>query len=182
MYHHVRSTYSSPQMVADIYRTVRTCNACTKNRVKLRKRTHPLRLFPAQCPPESLSIDILGPPTKTKKGRRFLLLITDRFMKRTQVIPLRRIDACTVTVAFVEARIFKDGPPKTLISDNGKQFAAKFFQAVCSLLGLFNIFTSTYHQQTNGQVERRNRTILAMLRNYFNEHQDDWDRYATAFT
>ena len=41
---------------------------------------------------------------------------------------------------------------------------------------------STYHPQTNGQVERYIRTILAMLRNYVNEHQDDWDRYATALT
>ena len=41
---------------------------------------------------------------------------------------------------------------------------------------------STYHPQTNGQVERYNRTILAMLRNYVNEHQDDWDRCATALT
>ena len=35
MCHHVRSTYYWPQMVADIYRTVRTCKACAKNRVKL---------------------------------------------------------------------------------------------------------------------------------------------------
>ena len=173
MYHHVISTYYWPKMAADTYRTVQTCNACARNRVKLRKRTHPLRLFPAQRPLESLSIDILGPLTKTKKGHRFLLVITDRFTKLTQVIPLRRIDAYTVAVAFVEAWIFKYGPPKTLISDNGKQFAAKFFQAVCSLLGLSNIFTSTYHPQTNGQVERYNRTMLAMLRNNVNEHQDD---------
>ena len=99
-----------------------------------------------------------------------------------QVIPLRRIDTYTVAVAFVEAWILKYGPPKTLISDNGKQFAAKFFQAVCSLPGLSNIFTFTYHPQTNGQVERYNRTIIAMLRNYVNEQQDDLDRYATALT
>ena len=65
MYHHVRSTYYWPQMATDIYRTVQICNACARNRVKLRKRTHPLRLFPAQRPLESLSIDILGPLTKT---------------------------------------------------------------------------------------------------------------------
>ena len=182
MCHHVGSTYYWPQMAADIYQSVRTCNACAKNRVKLRKRTHPLRLFPAQRPLESLSIDILGPLTKTKKGHRFLLVITDRFTKLTQVIPVRRIDAYTVAVAFVEACIFKYGPPKTLTSDNGKQFAANFLQAVCSLLGLSNIFTSTYHPQTNGQVERYNRAILAMLRNYVNEHQHDWDRNATALT
>ena len=150
--------------------------------MKLRKRTHPLRLFPAQRPLESLSIDILGPLTKTKKGHRFLLVITDRFTKLTQVISLKRIDAYTVAVTFVEAWIFKYGPPKTLISDNSKQFAAKFFQPVCSLLGLSNIFTSTSNPQTNEQVKRYNRTILVMLRNYVNEHQDDWDRYAKALT
>ena len=153
MYRHLSTTYYWPQMAADVYKTVRTCNACAKNRVKLRERTHPLRLFPARSPLEALSIDILGPLTKTKKGYRFLLVVTDRFTKLTQVIPLRRIDAYTVTVAFVEHWIFKYGPSKTLISDNGKQFATKFFQAVCSLLGLSNIFTSTVHPQTNGQVE-----------------------------
>ena len=181
MYRHLRATYYWPQMAADVYKNVRTCNACAKNRVKLRKRTHPLRLSPARSPLEALSIVILGPLTKTKKGCRFLLVVADRFTK-TQVIPLRRIDAYTVAVAFVEHWIFKYRPPKTLISDNGKQFAAKFFQAVCSLLGLSNIFTSTYHPQTNGQVEGYNRAILAMHRNYVKEHQDDWDRYATALT
>ena len=169
-------------MAADIYRTVRTCNACAKNRMKLRKSTHSVRLFPAQRPLESLSIDILGPFTKTKKGHRFLHVITGRFTKLTQVIPLRRIDAYTVAVAFVGAWIFEYGPPKTLFSDNGMQFAAKFFQAACSLLGLSNIFMSTYHPQTNGEVESYNLTVLAMLRNYINEHQDDWDRYVTALT
>ena len=75
MYHHVRSTYYWPQMAADIYRTVRTCNGGAKNRVKLRKRTHPLRLFPAQRPLESLSIDILGPLTKRRKGTGFYSLL-----------------------------------------------------------------------------------------------------------
>ena len=182
MYHHVRSAYYWPQTAADIYQTVRTCNTCAKNRVKLRKRTRPLRLYPSQRPLERLSIDVLGPLTKTKKGLRFLLVITDCFTKLTQVIPLRRIDKYTVAVAFVEAWIFKYGPPKTVISDNGKQFAAKFFQAVCSLLGLSNIITSMYYLRTNGQVERYNRTIIAMLRSYVNEHQNDWDRYATPLT
>ena len=96
MYRHLRGTYYWPQMAADFYKTVRMCNACAKNRVKLRKRTHTLRLFPARSPLEALSIDIHGPLTKTKKGYRFLLVFTDRFTKLTQVIPLRRIDSYTV--------------------------------------------------------------------------------------
>ena len=66
--------------------------------------------------------------------------------------------------------------------DNGKQLAAKFFQAVCELLGISNVFTSTYHPQKNGQVERYNRTVLAILRNNVNEHQNDWDEIASVLT
>ena len=153
---HTRKTYYWPQMAANIYKKIRNYTICAKNRVKLRKRRHPLRIFPATRPVESLAIDILGPLTKTKKSHRFLLMMSYRVFKLTHVVPLRRIDAYTVAVAFVEAWVFKYGPPKTLISDNGKQFAEKFFQAVCSLLGISSIFTSTYHPQTNGQVERYN--------------------------
>ena len=53
---------------------------------------------------------------------------------------------------------------------------------MCELLEISNIFTSTYHPQTNGQVERYNRKILAMLRNYVNEHQNDWDEFASVLT
>ena len=169
-------------MAADIYATVRNCTTCARNRVKLRKRTNPLKLFPASEPLKDLCIEILGSLTKTKSGNRFLVVTTDRFTKLTQVAALKRIDAYHVARAFTESWVFKYGPPKTLISDNGKQFASKFFQNVCSLLGVTNIFTSTYHPQTNGQVERYNRTILAMLRNYVGEQQDDWDQYVSALT
>ena len=87
-----------------------------------------------------------------------------------------------MAIAFVEHWVFKYGPPKTLLSDNGSNFASKLFQRMCSYIGVANMYTSTYHPQTNGQVERYNRTILAMLRNYVNEHQDDWDEYVTALT
>ena len=34
MYRHLRATYYWPQMAAGVYQTLRTCNACAKNRVK----------------------------------------------------------------------------------------------------------------------------------------------------
>ena len=76
----------------------------------------------------------------------------------------------------------KYGVPRSLLSDTGPQFNAKFFQSVFRVLGITSLYTSAYHPQTNGQVERYNRTIASMLRNYVNEHQDDWDVYVGSLT
>ena len=103
--------------------------------------------------------------------------MTDRFTKLTQVVPIKKISAQHVAIAFVEHWVFKYGPLKTLQSDNGSNFASKLFQRMCSYIGVANMYTSTYHPQINVQVERYNRKILAILRNYVNEHQDDWDEY-----
>ena len=86
MYYHVRRTYYWPYMAADIFATVRNCTTCAKNRLKLRKRTNPLKLFPATKPLASLCIDIFGPLTKSKKGNVFLLVTTYRFTKLTRVV------------------------------------------------------------------------------------------------
>jgi transposase InsO family protein len=73
-------------------------------------------------------------------------------------------------------------PPASSLTDNSPQFTAKFFQAVCAELGIKKVFTIAYHPQTNGQVERYNRTILASLREYVAQRQDDWDDNTSAVT
>ena len=133
-------------------------------------------------PLEEVAIDLLGPLPKSDNGKRHLLVISCRFSKLTQLVPLRTITAYHVAVAFCTHWVFKYGPPRTLLSDNGPQFASRLFQSVCLELGTRNIFTSTYHPQTNGQVERFNRTFLSMVRNYVNDNQTDWDRYAGALS
>ena len=45
--------------------------------------------------------------------------------------------------------------------------------AVCKLLGIEQTRTSSYHPQGNGQVERFNRTLEAMLAKVVSDHQRD---------
>ena len=49
-------------------------------------------------------------------------------------------------------------------------------------MSIKNNFTTTYHPQSNGQVERYNRTILAARRTYVSDHPRDWDLYTDALT
>jgi Integrase core domain/Chromo (CHRromatin Organisation MOdifier) domain len=127
-------------------------------------------------------MDILGPLPRTKHGNRFLLVIADRYTKVTRTVPLRTVTALSVARAFVDQWVYVYGPPVSLLTDNGPQFTAKFFQAACAELGISKLFTTAYHPQTNGQVERYNRTILAALRAYVAKRQDDWDDYTSAVT
>jgi hypothetical protein len=125
---------------------------------------------------------ILGPLPKSKHGNCFLLVITDRYSKVTQTAPFRAITALSVARAFCEQWVYVYGAPVTLLTDNGPQLTAKFFQAVCAELGVKKVFTTAYRPQTNGQVEIYNRTILAALRGYVSRRQDDWDEFTAALT
>jgi hypothetical protein len=112
----------------------------------------------------------------------FLLVITDRFSKLTRTVPLRIISAFVVAKAFCEHWVFVYGPPRYALTDNGAKFSAKFLLAVCRELGVSKVFATAYHPQTNGQVERYNRTIINSLRGYVSERQNDWDEFSSALT
>jgi transposase InsO family protein len=169
-------------MYKDVEETFRHCTVGAKNRVTERNRTSLLKLFPANGPLEFVAMDILGPLPKTENGNRFLLVISDRLSKLTRTVPLRSITALAVAKAFCDAWVFSYGPPRYQLTDNGTQFNEKCFLAVCRELGIAKIFTTAYHPQTNGQVERLNRTIINSLRRYVERRQGDWDEYTAAIT
>jgi transposase InsO family protein len=150
----IRRTYFWPNMAENVLETVRQCDACARNRIIVSRRTNPLDRFRANAPSESVAMDILGPLPKTRHGKRFLLVIADRYSKITRTVPLRVTTALAVAQAFCDHWVFVHGPQVSSITDNGPQLTAKFFQAACAELGTKKTFTTAYHPQTNGQVER----------------------------
>ena len=104
-------------------------------------------------------MDLLGPLPKTAHGNRHVLVMTDRFTKLIRSIPLRTTTASVVANAFLDNFVYVYGAPLHVLTDNGTQFATKFFDAMCALLGVRH-YQTTYHPQTNGQNERFNRTLV----------------------
>jgi Integrase zinc binding domain len=66
MFLSLRRAYFWPGMAADVYETVKRCDACARNRINERRKTNPLKLFPAKGPLESVAMDILGPSTQVQ--------------------------------------------------------------------------------------------------------------------
>jgi len=106
----------------------------------------------------------------------------DRFSKMTRVISLQRIDAESIAAALFDHWVAAYGPPATVLPDSGPQFRSTFFPGVCSILGITNLYSTTYHPQTNVQVERYNQTIVGQLRTYVEDHQDRWDNLVSMLT
>ena len=64
-----------------------------------------------------------------------------------------------------------------MYSDRGPQFAACAMRALYKWLGIESGFTTAYHPQGNGQVERTNKEVEQFLRLFVNKRQSDWVSY-----
>ena len=53
---------------------------------------------------------------------------------------------------------------KTLQSDNGGEYTSKEFEAFCKDVGIKRELTTPYDSQRNGVAERKNRTIMEVVK------------------
>ena len=99
----------------------------------------------------------------------------DYFTKWTELIPVINHTAETITYELVTKVFSRIGIPQSLHSDQGRDFLSKLFSEVCRLFGIQKTQTSPWRPQSDGLVERLNRTMGSMLRQYVNDSQTDWD-------
>ena len=109
-------------------------------------------------------------------GYNAILIVVCRLAKMWHFTPWR--DTCTVEhLADLYARnIFHlHGLPKTVVSDRGTQFIAKFWKGLCKILKIEALLSIPYHPETDRQTERMNVILEQYLRVYINYLQDDWE-------
>ena len=109
----------------------------------------------------------------TRGGHKHVLVMCDRFTKLTRAILLLDATALTVSSAFIDTWVAAYGIPDSVLTDNGPQFASVHYQGILGLLGIASNHTFPYHPQTNGQLERDNRTLVRQLRCYIAQNQKE---------
>ncbi|KAG5889245.1 hypothetical protein JTB14_006381 [Gonioctena quinquepunctata] len=62
-----------------------------------------------------------------------------------------------------------------------QKFRINLFQEICLLLNIRKTRTTALHPQSDGMVERMNRTINPHLSKVVSDHQRDWDQYLHLF-
>jgi hypothetical protein len=57
----------------------------------------------------------------------------------------------------------------------GKNFESTVMAEVCKIFGIKKTRTTPLYPQSDGMVERMNRTLLNSLSAFVSDHQRDWD-------
>ncbi|GJX07062.1 reverse transcriptase domain-containing protein [Tanacetum coccineum] len=100
-------------------------------------------------------IDIAGPFPEGPGKVKFLIVAIDYFTKWIEAKPVATITG-------------------EIVSDNGKQFRDNPFKDWCEKLCIRQCFASVKHPQTNGLVERANRSLGEGIKARLDKRSKDW--------
>ncbi|CAK8673655.1 unnamed protein product [Clavelina lepadiformis] len=129
---------------------------------------------------QRVEIDVVGPLPMTSSGFQYILVACDLFTKYVRAWPMRSQTAKTTADVLFHRWFTVHGVPDVIHSDRGGNFESEVFKELLRLMGCSKTRTTSYHPQGNGGVERNNKTIITMLRNYVQEDQRSWDQALSA--
>ena len=124
-----------------------------------------------------MAVDLVGPLPESEKGNCYIMVVGDYFSRWMEAIPIHNQEASTVAGKLVDEVFLHFSAPKQLHSDQGRQFESQLLSEVCKLLHVQKTRTTSYHPQSDGLVERFNRTMLAMLATCAKDNPLDWESY-----
>ena len=171
----VKERFFWPGYEQDVKDAVQQCDRCQRRNHPIPKHQAPIGTISSEYPFQKISWDIIGPLPATTRGHKYILVVTDLFSKWVEAFPLVKTDSLTLAKVLVEEVVCRYGVPQYLHSDQGTNLVSDVIQSLCILLGIQRTQTTAYHPQGNGQVERFNRTLEAMLSKVVTENQKDWD-------
>ena len=165
--------YWWPHMRRDIVNWCRSCLTCATRRpgraVKLL-----LTPIPVSGPFDRVGVDVIQFP-KSVAGNKYAVVFVDYLTKWPEVFAVKDQTALTIAKLLMTEIVPRHGVPSELLSDRGTSFLSSLMYELYRLLGIKKINTTAYHPQTEGLVERFNRTLTDMLAKTVEVGGADWD-------
>ena len=173
----IQERYYWPTMIADIRNHLDSCLPCAQN--NHRRQNPPGKLKPIP-PPEGiwklLSMDFHGPIIPTSRsGNKYIISLTDVLSKFVITKAVRDCTATTAVNFLIDDVILKYGTPTCILTDNGTHFTAQLMNNLFQQLGVTHLYSTVYHPQTNGQIERFNATMDGKIAALCNDRRTNWD-------
>ena len=150
----------------DLKEVTDTCSDCMmgkEHREAIQKKAK----WRATMKLELIHIDVRGPINpQSNGGNRYLITFTDDFSRKIWVYFLKDKASSFEVFKKFKALVEMESGCKIqcLRTDRGGKFTSNVFSGFCSVQGIKRQLTTAYIPQQNGVSERKNRTIMNMVR------------------
>jgi transposase InsO family protein len=146
---------------SDVSGWCRDCETCQRGKVTRQPAAAATQSIPV---PERrfthLHVDLVGPLPTSAEGFKYLFTIIDRSTRLVEAIPVKNMEAATITDALVAGWVSRFGVSAVITSDRGTQFTSAVWEVLC----IQHITTTAFHPCSNGMVERCHRQLKDTLR------------------
>ncbi|CAF4594173.1 unnamed protein product, partial [Rotaria sp. Silwood2] len=175
--HKIKQRYFWPSMYKDIENYVKSCIQYAQFNPRRQNSPGTLKQIP---PPNGVwqlvAMDFHGPITPTsQRGNKYIISLTDVLSKFVITKAVRDNTTQTAVRFLKEDVISKFGTPHCILTDNGTHFTSALMNELIKQIGVTHLYSTSYHPQTNGQVERYNSTMDAKIAALSNLRKTDWD-------
>ena len=175
--HKIQQRYFWPSMYKDINNYIKSCVPCAQFNTRRKKAPGNLKpIQPSERVWQLVSMDFHGPITPvSQRGNKYIICLTDVLSKFVITKAVRDNTTQTEVRFLKEDVIAKFGTPRCILTDNGTHFTSAIMNELCKQIGMTHLYSTPYHPQTNGQVERYNSTMDAKTGALSNLRKTDWD-------
>ena len=164
---HLKRNYYWVGQKESVTNFINSCDICEKTKYGRHKPYSPLIITETASKPfQIVHIDVF-----TFDNQNYLTLV-DAFTKFAQAIPIEGKTAINVSNALI--KYFSSfGIPEKLILDNAREFNNETVKEILNLHKIKIHFTTPYHHDSNGIVERFHSSIIEHLRILLETHPND---------
>jgi len=166
--------YYWPGMSKDIQAWCNACDVCAVSRSPPPRARGEMVKVTAAAPMDLVAVDVLSGLPQSDDGSTCMLAAVDYMTKWAEAYALSNEEASTCMTALYNGLFSRFGMPNRLHSDQGRNFESKLFSELTKLAGIRRTRTTPFRPRSDGQTERMNRTILAMLRATAYDNPSDW--------
>lgn len=115
---------------------------------------------------DKIAMDIVGPLKKTENGNEYIFTIQDLFSKFCLAVPLPNTLSSTIADAFIKKYIYVFGAPKTVLTDQGRNFLSELMFRISKRFRIKKLRTTAFHLQSHGSLERSHHSLGKFLKQY----------------
>jgi Integrase zinc binding domain len=168
----VQEQYFWRKMIKDVESVIKQCLQCKRHHDQ-QVLDHPAKALAITGIFDRVGIDLVFGLPQTTDGYKGICVITEYLSKYPYAVPIRSKTAVEIAKClFTYISMF--GPPKELLSDQGKEFLNSVVEHLSKISGVVRRVTSPYSPRTNGMTEKFNHTLITALKKHVEEDPQAW--------